>query len=179
MTRHGAAALAGGAGAVGGWLAGRATLGGKAAAPSSPAAAVGGRPGSTGTATGKARPQHRLAALRPAPADPGRRRRSPRPTISPSTASNVGGEDPAATPAAADRRPGDGGVAGCGAVAADGRVLQPGAEQGAAPRTCIRPAPPRRCRFPGRRPSGCSWYAETNGVLGPATDRWVPPAADG
>jgi hypothetical protein len=56
MTRHGTAALAGGAGAVGGWLAGKAASnGGKAGQPASPAAAVGARPGAAaGTGTGKA-----------------------------------------------------------------------------------------------------------------------------
>jgi hypothetical protein len=54
MTRTGTAALAGGAGAIGGWLAGKAAgNGGKAASPASPAAAVGGRPGGAGSATGK------------------------------------------------------------------------------------------------------------------------------
>jgi len=57
MTRTGTAALAGGAGAVGGWLAGKAAGGGggKANSPPSPAAAVGGRPG-TGTGSGAGKP---------------------------------------------------------------------------------------------------------------------------
>src|SRR6478736_5734119 len=54
MTRTGTAALAGGAGAVGGWLAGKAAgNGGKANQPASPAAAVGGRPTGAGLATAK------------------------------------------------------------------------------------------------------------------------------
>ncbi|ACV76862.1 hypothetical protein [Nakamurella multipartita] len=55
MTRHGTAALAGGAGAVGGWLAGKAASGGKANQPTSPASAVGGRPAvAAGAGAGKA-----------------------------------------------------------------------------------------------------------------------------
>ncbi|WP_420120923.1 hypothetical protein [Nakamurella sp.] len=55
MTRHGTAALAGGAGAVGGWLAGKAATGGKANQPTSPASAVGGRPtAAAGAGAGKA-----------------------------------------------------------------------------------------------------------------------------
>ncbi len=54
MTRHGTAALAGGAGAVGGWLAGKAASGGKTAQPASPASAVGARPGAAaGAGAGK------------------------------------------------------------------------------------------------------------------------------
>ena len=55
MTRHGTAALAGGAGAVGGWLAGKAASGGgRTNQPASPASAVGGRPGATaGAGAGK------------------------------------------------------------------------------------------------------------------------------
>ncbi|WP_420119911.1 hypothetical protein [Nakamurella sp.] len=63
MTRTGTAALAGGAGAVGGWLAGKAAgNGGKAASPASPAAAVGGRP-DVGSAAGKAAGDGKPSAL--------------------------------------------------------------------------------------------------------------------
>jgi hypothetical protein len=51
MTRHGTAALAGGAGAVGGWLAGKAAAGGgHAGQRASPASAVGAHPGATASA---------------------------------------------------------------------------------------------------------------------------------
>jgi hypothetical protein len=83
MTRTGTAALAGGAGAVGGWLAGKAaTGGGKAAQPTGPAAAVGGRPGT-----------------KPGGAGSGGTPSSANGSTSPAAASSLGDDGPAPTPA--------------------------------------------------------------------------------
>ena len=172
MTRHGAAALAGGAGAVGGWLAARATLGGKPSGPSGPAAAVGNRPGTTSTSPGAASATGKPTAGRPGGAGGPGSGSGPAPSPEapgeePSTAADPGAEAPAVTTAAATGAP-------VRAESPDGvqwprmnEYLSRAADE--SPRhPYVHPAAAADAlSIPRSQADRMFLYAETNGVLGP------------
>jgi hypothetical protein len=162
MTRHGAAALAGGAGAVGGWLAARSTLGGKPSAPASPAAAVGSRPGTAASPTAG-----KVAAATPSgTSGPGSSPVAGSSDEGAAGAGDSGAEAPALTPAAATGLP--------ARVESPDAVQQPRLDEffnRAADETrhpYVHPAMAADAlSIPRSQADRMFLYAETTGVLGP------------